>query len=170
MIETHPFGNFVPENSKYLLIGSFTDKRSDADTHYDWYYGSKRSQFWPIIENVYSLRLDNKQAKQELFSKLSLAITDMIYQCERSMNNSLDNNLVNIVYNLTINDILAKNKIEKIFFSSKFVEKEFRKNFKSLLAEYPNVEIVTLPSPSPRYAKMSKDEKIRRYKVLLPVV
>lgn len=28
MIETHPFGNFVPADAKYLILGSFTGKEA----------------------------------------------------------------------------------------------------------------------------------------------
>jgi hypothetical protein len=32
----------------------------------------------------------------------------------------------------------------------------------------PSVKFITLPSPSPRYAAMSKEEKIKKYKEVLP--
>lgn len=169
MVETNPFGIFVPPKAKYLLLGSFVAKKKDGDISYDWFYSSKRNQFWPIIEIVYGVELRNKKAKQALFNKLSMAITDIIYQCERRDGNSLDVNLINLVYNiLAIEKLLRKSEIEKIFFSSKFVEKEFKRHFKKIIEEFPEVELVALPSPSPRYAHMSKEEKIKKYKKVLP--
>ncbi|HUW21608.1 MAG TPA: hypothetical protein VMW41_02960 [Candidatus Bathyarchaeia archaeon] len=88
MIETHPFEFFAPPNAKFLLLGSFTAKRKANDSAYDWFYSSKRNQFWPILERVYKLRLNSKKVKQKLFTNLSMAITDIIYQCERKNNNS----------------------------------------------------------------------------------
>jgi hypoxanthine-DNA glycosylase len=167
MVETHPFGIFSPPNAKYLLLGSFTAVKKDES--YDWFYGSKRNQFWPIIEEVYNTSLPNKETREKLFTKLSVAIADMIYQCERRDGNSLDSNLINFVYNKKgLNKLLKENKIQKIFFSSRFVEKEFKKNFKNLLEAYPYIELITLPSPSPRYAAMSRTEKITRYKEVFP--
>jgi len=169
MIETHPFGAFCPPNAKYLILGSFTAKKNDGDDSYDWFYVTKRNQFWPILETVYNLKLDNKKAKQDLLTKLSIAITDIIYQCERKKDNSLDSNLINFVYNTpAIRKILWENPIKKILFSSRFVEKEFKKRFKDLIEEFSNIELITLPSPSPRYAAMSKEEKIRRYGQVFP--
>ena len=169
MIEKHPFEDFVPEDSRYLLIGSFTAKSYLQDPGYDWYYTSKRNQFWPILEEVYGLKLPTRESKQKLFSDLHLALTDFISECERKDNNSLDANLIVCKYNYEgINIILSKNKIEKIFFSSKYVEKEFQKHFKGVLEKYKNIELITLPSPSPRYALITKQEKINRYKELLP--
>lgn len=169
MIETHPFGVFAPPNARYLVLGSFTAVKRDGDTSYDWYYSSKRNQLWPILENVYNLKLNNKRVRQKLFSDLSIAIADIIYQCERKNGNSLDSNLVNFVYNTpTIRKLLKKNPIKKIFFSSRFVEKEFKKHLKEIIEEFPDIELITLPSPSPRYALMSKEEKIKRYSQIFP--
>lgn len=174
MIETHPFGNFVPQNAKYLILGSFTGRQAvkgstATDDAYDWFYGTKRNQFWSILEGVYGIELKNKQRKQDLFSKLGIAMADIIYQCERKEGNNLDTNLGNIVYNIdAIKEILETHPIEIILFSSRFVENKFKKVFKDITNRYPSVHLITLPSPSPRYAQMSKEQKIQRYKELLP--
>ena len=167
MIEIHPFGNFIPLKIKYLILGSFTAKSVQSDPDYDWFYSSKRNQFWPIIEKVYNIDLHNKSSKVKLFETLFVGIADIIYQCERRHGSSLDNNLVNIVYNPKLERIL-QSKLKSIFFTSRFVEKLYRKAFKKLIEEFATVELVTLPSPSPRYAAMSIEEKINKYKELLP--
>lgn len=169
MIEKHAFGDFVPRNARYLMLGSFTAKKTDTDLSYDWFYCTKRNQFWPIIEKVYDLNLPDKKSKVNLFTKLKIAFSDMILTCERKDNNSSDMNLINFTYNGNgIRKILSKNNIQKVFFSSRFVEKEFRKKFKNIIDEFPKIEFITLPSPSPRYAAMSKEEKIKRYKEIFP--
>jgi len=167
MTEAHPFKPFVPKKAKYLLLGSFVALRNDNT--YDWYYGKKVNQFWPIIESVYKVKLPGKKERQALFKKLKMAVTDIIIKCERKTNNSMDNSLINCVYNLPrIKKILKENNIVEIFFTSKYVEKEFKKRFKELIEKYPQINMVTLPSPSPRYASISIKEKIRRYMKLLP--
>lgn len=167
MIETHAFGVFVPANAKYLLLGSFPANISGKAP--DWFYGSKVNQFWPIVEKVYGVTLPDKTRKEELFTKLEIAITDIIYQCERRDGTNLDANFINFVYHTSaIRKILTKNKIKKIFFSSRFVEKEYKRKLKELVEEFPNIELITLPSPSPRYAAMSRDEKIKKYKEVFP--
>jgi hypoxanthine-DNA glycosylase len=174
MIETHPFGNFVPPNAKYLILGSFTGRQAvkgttTTDDAYDWFYGTKRNQFWSILEGVYGIELRNKVSKQELFAKLGIAIADIIYKCERKDNNNLDSNLVNVTYNLkAIAEILENQPIEKILFTSRFVEDRFKMFFKDIVNHHSSVYLITLPSPSPRYARMSKEQKIQRYKELLP--
>lgn len=169
MIETHAFGDFVPKNTKYLMFGSFTAKKRDTDLSYDWFYCTKRNQFWTIIEKVYNINLPDKKSKVDLFTKLRIAFSDMILSCERKDNNSSDTNLVDLTYNkVGIRKILAENIIKKVFFSSRFVEKEFKSKFKEMINEFPNIKFITLPSPSPRYAAISKEEKIKRYKEIFP--
>ncbi len=174
MIETHAFGNFVPLNPKYLILGSFTGRQAvkgikATDVSYDWFYGTKRNQFWSILEEVYGIELRNKIRKQELLTKLGVAMADIIYQCERKEGNNLDTNLTNIVFNKeAITEILDSNQIDKIYFTSRFVENRFRKVFKDIINRHPAIYLITLPSPSPRYAKMGKEQKIKIYKELLP--
>lgn len=164
LLETHPFGDFVPPQSKYLLLGSFTGKIEDPS--YDWFYTNKRNQFWHIMRAVYNEALADRHSKESLFTRLNMALSDIIYQCERQKGTNLDNNLINIIYNLKgLNKILSKNPIKKIFFSSRFVENKFKRLFKD---KFTSIELVTLPSPSPRYAKLSLSEKIKRYHELLP--
>lgn len=166
MIEKHPFGSFVPKNSRYLLLGSFAAKNAEG---YTWFYGTKRNQFWPILEEVYGISLKSVNDQKRLLNKLKLAVTDVILECERKENNNLDTNLKNLVLNHdTIRNILYNNKIQKIFFSSRFVENIYRRKFNNLISQYPNIKLITLPSPSPRYVAMSKVEKITKYKKLLP--
>lgn len=168
MIETHPFKSFIPKNPKYLILGSFTGKIT-PENNYDWFYGTKRNQFWPILREVYKLKLADKNSKQKLLKKLKIAISDIIYQCERKKGTNLDNNLTNITYNTeAIRKIFKGNKIQKVFFSSRFVEKKYRQIFKDVVNKHPEVKLITLPSPSPRFAKMSLKEKIRSYARLLP--
>ena len=173
MIETHPFDDFVPPNAKYLLLGSFIGKEAIRgtpyyDATYDWFYGTKRNQFWPILEEVYGMKLKTKHDKQELFTKLGISITDIIHSCERQKESNLDNNLTKKVYNMAITGILENNEIEKVFFTSRDVEREFKREFREIIRCHPAIELIYLPSPSPRYAKLPKDQKVNIYKEFLP--
>lgn len=173
MIETHPLGSFVPAGAKYLLLGSFVTKEAfdKKKKHaYVWFYANGgRNQFWPMLAEIYKTRLRTKTEMQKLCRALGMAVADIIYQCERKNGNNLDTNLVNMVYALEeIAAILENNPIAKIFFTSRFVEKLFKREFKNIWSRYPKIQFVTLPSPSPRYAATSKSEKLAQYKKLLP--
>ena len=174
MIETHAFGPWLPvSGANDLILGSFSAKAAAAGTEpsYDWFYAVKRNQFWPILEDVYGRDLSTKQAKQALFEELHIAIADIIQQCERKTHSSHDSQLMNIVYAVEeIAGILDTQPINMIFFTSRFAETHFRRAFKGVIERHPVVELVTLPSPSPRYAWMSREQKVQRYKELLPAL
>ncbi|MDP2874176.1 MAG: DNA-deoxyinosine glycosylase, partial [bacterium] len=159
-------GDFVPKRTTYLMLGSFPTKPSHR---YDWFYANGRNQFWPIMEEVYGLELRTKEEQRQLFSQLGMALADIILSCERKHNSNLDVNLFNHVYNIKgITAIITKNRLKQIFFTSRYVETLFRKHFKDILQLYPKIKLICLPSPSPRYAVLSKQEKVKSYKKLLP--
>lgn len=164
-MELHPFQPFVPNGSRILILGSFPGKESTQTVRADdWFYGATRNQFWKILEIVFNQKLSSKKDKQELFRQNKIAITDIILSCERGKNTNLDSNLINKTYNQdAVNEIVARNPIEKILFTSKGVQREFLEHF-----EIPQkIELIALPSPSPIYRKLSLGEKAEEYKRIL---
>ena len=164
-IETHPFKAFIPENVTTIIVGSFPGREVTHKilSENEWFYGSKRNQFWKIISGVYQMDLETKKDKASLFKKHGIGIVDIFLRVKRKGNNNMDSNLEVIEYNdKSIKEILENKTIKTIFFTSKFVEKSFLKLF-------PDIKIgESLPSPSPRYARMSMSEKINYYRLKLP--
>lgn len=166
MTEKHPFGFYIPNNARYILLGSFPGK---LDDNYNWFYCSKRGQFWKIVSKVYDIDLESKQSKIDLMNSKGIVMGDVIKSCERSLDNNSDQNLdVKEYHQEEISQIINSNNISKIFFTSRFVENIFRRHFSEIINKYPEIKLITLPSPSPRYAKLSIDSKIQIYKTLLP--
>ncbi|MGZ3854175.1 MAG: uracil-DNA glycosylase family protein [Flavisolibacter sp.] len=164
LIETHPFEAFIPANIKCLVVGSFPGKeqtRADLDkTH--WFYGAPRNQLWRILEIVYQRELKTRQQKQRLFEEAGIAMTDVIKSCTRKEGNNLDENLEIKEYNRDVIESILKQYEPKVFFTSRFVEKEFKR----LFPNYGNTDI--LPSPSPRYFKLRIEDKAKIYSEKLP--
>jgi hypoxanthine-DNA glycosylase len=164
-IEEHPFAAFVPENATVLIVGSFPGKEITHKTlsENEWFYEAKRNQFWKIISGVYHVELNTRAEKEALFKKHGIGIVDIFLRIKRKGDNNTDSNLQIVEYNeKAIAKILQQKNIRTIFFTSQFVEKSFLKLF-------PHVKNGTcLPSPSPRYARMSLSEKIEKYKSVLP--
>jgi hypoxanthine-DNA glycosylase len=173
MLEYHPFAAFIPEDTEYLMLGSFPGRLplegEDMSDTFDWYYGTKRNQFWPIMEGVYGVELKTKQQKMELFTKLKMAMGDVIASCERKNATNLDDNLQKISYNAyELVPIFKEKNLKTVFFTSHFAHKLFRMGFSKILQKYPNIKLVTIPSPSPRYMELTKGQKVEKYKELLP--
>lgn len=169
MREENPFKVFCPPKASYFVLGSFAAKDGKKGWNYDWYYSNGRNQFWRILEAIYNQELKTRTAQQELFTKLHIAIADIILSCERLENSSLDTKLTNFEYNIKeIEKVLRTTSIEQIFFTSKFVEARYKRHFKHLISEFPEIKLITLPSPSPRYALIGKAEKVNRYAQVFP--
>ena len=169
MREIDPFEIFSPANATILILGSFPATDGAEGITHEWYYSKGKNQFWRILEAIYKLELKNISSQKALFTRLGIAIGDIILSCERINNSSLDAKLINFEYNLDgIGRILHDFPIEKILFTSKFTEKHYKKAFNDLITRFPNIELITLPSPSPRYVLISKEEKLKKYREVFP--
>lgn len=169
--EPHPFPPFVPKNPRILILGSFPGRESTQEKREDdWYYGAKRNQFWKIISAVYNKNLPTKDSKKGLFEQLGIAITDIIASCIRKHGNNKDKNLHVARYNKdAINLILSNESLKEILFTSIWVKEEFEKNIEPDLKR-KNIIKTVLPSPSPIYRRLKFEEKVERYKLLLPAL
>ncbi|MEP7079492.1 MAG: hypothetical protein ABI784_02135, partial [Ginsengibacter sp.] len=149
-IEIHPHKFFVPSNAQVIIIGSFPGRGHATESDSEWFYESKRNQFWKIISAVYQRELYDVTQKKNLFTEKGIAIGDLFYKVKRTKNNNSDSSLQVIEYNdKALSKIFKTKKFQNIFFTSKFIEKEFKKLF-------PVMEnIASLPSPSPRVATIS---------------
>jgi hypoxanthine-DNA glycosylase len=166
LIEIHPHKTFIPQHLKCLILGSFPGKDQTGSfvDETKWFYGTPRNQFWKIMELVYEMELKTKRQKQELFEKAGIGITDIIRSCIRTKGTNLDENLEIVDYNIEAIEAVLQQWRPKVLFTSRFVEKLFRKFF----PDYEEIDL--LPSPSPRYFKLSIGEKASIYQMKLPPI
>lgn len=161
-METHPHKPFVPENATILILGSFPPSQHTVAGKDEWFYESRYNQFWKIMRDVYHRPLETVAEKKKLFAEKGIAIADIFLEITRTGKSNSDQHLKVIEYNdEALKKIFGKHNIKSVFFTSKFVEKHFSRLF-------PNIKGTSLPSPSPRYAKMSLGEKINVYRERLP--
>lgn len=160
--ETHPHAAFVPVNATILIIGSFPPAQHSNPENDEWYYQSKRNQFWKIFREIYQKPLQTVAEKKQLFSEKGIAITDLFLEIERTGKGN-SNQLIKVIkYNENcLKHLFEKQQFRKILFTSQFVASHFSKIF-------PEIKGENLPSPSPRFARMSIQEKIEVYRKYLP--
>jgi hypoxanthine-DNA glycosylase len=168
MLEQHPFGAFLPPNTRYLVVGTFpgrqfsqrTAEENEADAHAFSYGG--RNQFWRIMEKIYGVDLPNRTAKQALFTEYQVGLMDVIAACRRKKDSNLDTDLTDIVWNKpAFEQVFHTYAIETVFCTGRGVAKIFTPWF-------PNMPCVALPSPSPLYAAMRFEEKLAFYTTVFP--
>lgn len=149
---------------KCLILGSFPGKeqtKGGLDEN-AWFYGAPLNQLWRILENAYGRELKTKAAKQQLFTEASIGITDIFKAVIRTAGSNLDDNLQIVDYNKEEIERLLIEFCPQVYCTSRFVEKEFKKMFPA----YPAVDV--LPSPSPRYFKITIEQKADIYRKKLP--
>ena len=158
-IETHPFAPFCPETATTLILGSFPCFNG-AD-YGDWFYcGSGKNEFWRLLSDTFGLPVETLEQKRKLCLQNGLSLIDVAYRIIRKKNNCSDANLTIVEHN---KDGILKcltPKISRVLFTSRFVEKEFKKIF-------PDFALPTavLLSPSPAantYIASLADYKIKR--------
>ena len=152
MKEFHPFEPIIDKNSKILILGTFPSLKSVEN---NFYYAHPRNQFWKLLAGVFNEKTPiTIEEKLNILKSHQIALWDVVKKTTRT--NSLDSNLKNIELN-DIQSLLDKYpNIKIIAFTSKTAEKLFQKL---------NINIPTcyLASPSPAYAKLKFEEKLKRW-------
>ncbi|HEV7334118.1 MAG TPA: uracil-DNA glycosylase family protein [Flavisolibacter sp.] len=163
IVEHHPFPPFVPPKMKCLVLGSFPGKEQTRGglNENAWFYGAPLNQLWRILEKTYNRELKTREAKQKLFQDAGIGITDIFKSVIRTAGSNLDDNLQIVEYNKEEIGRILQDYRPQVLCTSRFVEKEFRKMF-------PAYPVDVLPSPSPRYFKLSIEQKAEIYKQKLP--
>lgn len=136
--EKHPFLEYEmsPEITK-LYIGTFppyrlTDKNKPDLSSIDlndndvcFFYGSNRSLFWPIMQLatgtqfIYKNTLDAVNERIKFLNENLIGLTDVYKEAQRKGTSAKDQSLSNPQFNDILNLIHNKEKLYKIFFSSK---------------------------------------------------
>jgi len=153
----HPFSPIIDKNTKILFLGSFP---SIASFEQSFYYAHSRNAFWPIIEEIFNVRLETNESKKVFCLERSIGLWDVIGSCERS--NSSDSNLKNILPNDFKKLLTEYQNIKIVAFTGKKAFDLFQKYFKDL-----PIEKIVLPSTSPAHAAMKREEKTVIYKSCL---
>lgn len=163
-VEHHPFAPFIPSRMRCLVLGSFPGKeqsRGGLDEN-AWFYGAPLNQLWRILSKAYGRELKTKADKQQLFEEAGIGMTDIFKAVVRTSGSNLDENLQVEEYNWDVIENILKQYKPTVLCTSRFVEKEFKKQFPA----YPAVDV--LPSPSPRYFKLTMEQKAAVYREKLP--
>ncbi len=154
----HPFPPIIDENSKILILGSFPSIKSFEES---FYYAHPRNRFWPILSAIYNMPARSREQRLALLKSAKIALWDVIAVCTRT--NSADSNLKECEPNDIPSLLREYPNIEKILFTGKKAYTLFDRYF----AKEIELPTVLLPSPSPAYASMSFEEKLKIWRELL---
>jgi hypoxanthine-DNA glycosylase len=154
----HPFSPIIDKSSKVLILGSFPSLKSFEN---NFYYAHSRNQFWLILSTIFKKPADTIEERIALLKVARIALWDVIGYCERK--NSLDSNLKACQPNDIPKLLKEYPNIEAILFTGRKAEELYKRYFGKQL-KYPTF---LLPSPSPAYAVMRFESKLKVWRDIL---
>jgi len=153
------FPPLLGDSPTTLILGSMPGQVSlDANR----YYAHPRNAFWYIMSCLCGFEegLGYEQASALVMSS-GICVWDVLYDCERK--GSLDSNIeraTELPNNFA--EFFAKHpSIRIVGFNGMASRKIFSRHFGALISELSSVSWVDLPSTSPAYAVLNKQEKAR---------
>jgi len=151
----HPFEPVIFDDSEILILGTFPSIKSFEN---NFYYSHPRNQFWDILSIIFNDKKPNTiKEKIEFLKKHKIALWDSVCLAKRKKGNSNDED-IDFIKPCNIPNLLEKYpNIKKIAITSRKGEKFLKKHFK-------DIDIIYLPSPSPRNAKLNSNQKAKIWK------
>ena len=170
-IEVHPW-NLFPKKStiKKLIIGSFPPNKmvlqvgckmkyideivkvnKRVTKSFDFFYGSQQNKFWSLFfksQNI-NLNFSDLDTLKQWLTKNQWGVTDIVLKTTRRKDSPSDNDLVPKEGNIDlIEKVLKMNTVKNIYFTSKWVQKNFIKRIKPSLHQNISKHLLISPSPS----------------------
>jgi hypoxanthine-DNA glycosylase len=149
--------------ARVLILGSMPSPRSLAQQAY---YAHPRNAFWPILAEICGF--DSSLPYPERCAALRrhrIALWDVLQHCTRE--GAADSTIANETANDFAGFYAQHPAIRQVFFNGSAAEALYRRLLLPTLADRPLV-YQRLPSTSPAYAAMSREQKCRQWRALLP--
>ena len=153
----HAFDPIADERAHTLILGSMP---GEASLHARQYYAHSRNLFWPIVAEIMGFSADLPYPDRCAALQASgCALWDVLATCERT--GSLDAAIRNGQPNDFPAFFAQHPRITRVFFNGGTAEGEFRRKVlpKLELSEGRPLTLCRLPSTSPAYAVLSRDQK-----------
>ena len=154
----HELPIFIDDDSTSLILGSFPSVKS---REYGFYYSHPQNRFFLILARVFDEECPRSVEERKVFlKKHHIALYDVIEECD--ILNSDDSSIKNEVP-IDIKTILNKYPNIKVI---GITGKKAASLFDKYLKDKVNVDVLYLPSSSPRNARMKIEELIDKYKAI----
>ncbi|MDO5047699.1 MAG: DNA-deoxyinosine glycosylase [Anaerococcus sp.] len=155
---SHPLRPLYNEESKILILGSFPSIKT---REYGFFYGHPQNRFWPIMENLFGIKLtrDIDERKKFLY-KNKIALYDSIYQCD--IIGSSDASIKNVIPS-DLSKVVRGSKIGQVFLNGGASYKYYKAYHEDKL----KIGGIKLPSTSPANARYRLDDLLDVWKIIL---
>lgn len=153
------FAPLVSSAPTRLILGSMPGRRSLECSQY---YAHPQNAFWYVMSQVCAFDLPQEYTERvECLMSAHYCLWDVLYDCDRK--GSLDSNIDrgSEVPNDFVTFFKRHPTLKLVGFNGQTSRKIFSRYFGSLYQELEHIKWVDLPSTSPAYASLSRDEKSR---------
>ncbi len=165
MMETG-FPYSADSHARILILGSMPGRLSLARRQY---YAHPQNAFWPIMERLLGISVDDGyEARLEALRRAGIALWDVAHQCSRK--GSMDHNIrmETVVANDFPEFFRRHPHIGHLFFNGKKAAELYRRLvLPGLPVHLRNIPATVLPSTSPAHARLSLEQKISAWSVIL---
>ena len=156
---THDFAPVFNENSRILILGTMPSPKS---REIGFYYGHPRNRFWPVLADVCGVPFPKtRQDKIDFVLKHGIAVWDVLAGCD--ICGADDSSIRNPIPN-DMDTILKKADIRAIFTTGSKATSLYKK----YCAPRTGMEAIMLPSTSPANCRVTYEELLNAYQVILP--
>jgi len=162
----HAFPPLISGNPVVLILGSMPSQTSLAKQQY---YAHPRNIFWWLMADIFEFDDSVSYASRvEFLTAAGVAVWDVLQQCERE--GSLDSSIQRSTE--LVNDFAAffrlNPSVKLIAFNGAAAKQIFMRHCLDVLQQNPDLEWCQLPSSSPAYAAMNKQQKLKIWNQALP--
>jgi hypoxanthine-DNA glycosylase len=149
-----------------LILGSMPSRQSLRESRY---YAHPQNAFWPIVRELLGVRAEGYAATARAVARQGYAVWDVLQSCRRPGSLDADIHRDSIVVNDFEGFLQSQPGIERIFFNGAAAELLFHRHVLPGLARAGReLRLRRLPSTSPAYAAMSRQQKLAAWRVILP--
>jgi TDG/mug DNA glycosylase family protein len=159
------FGPIAAGDARVLVLGTIPGRQSLARNQY---YANPHNAFWFIVEQLFDANPGLDYAlRTALLKSAGVALWDVLFTAERDR--SVDSDIV--AGSEIVNDFCTffstHPKIRALCFNGARAEALFRRLVLPGLPHLRNLSTLRLPSTSPANARITKNDKLEAWRVLL---
>jgi len=158
-MEIEGFSPIVGINPKILVLGTFPGEESLKQREY---YAHPRNLFWNMMECICGAGRDKDyETRVAVLRNTGICLWDVLKSCERDGSSDAR------IRNGHVNDFdafLSRYPMKAVFLNGKKAESLFHRRAVPELRTLPTM--LLLPSTSPANARMTNDEKFRRWCII----
>ncbi len=154
----HAFEPVFNEESRVLILGTMPSPKSREQ---GFYYSHPRNRFWPVMAVLFNGEIPKTSEEKKAFAlEHKFALWDVLSECD--INGASDSSIKNAIPN-DLSTVLKNSSIKTVFTTGATAYKLYQK----LIYPKTGIEALPLPSTSPANAKMSLENLVGEYKIIL---